>query len=360
MRKILVVGTGVVVLLAVTAFVALRNPSVEMWLFKRIVTRTVSRPMPVLAKADELSVLLCGTGTPLPDLSRAGPCALVAAGDRLFVIDAGIGSVQNMLLWRIPLAKVRGVLLTHFHSDHIPELGELRLQTWVAGRHTHLPVYGPPGVEQVVGGFEQAYALDTTYRTEHHGADFLPPEGAPMQAVPVAMAEGVTTAVVLDKDGLKITAIRVHHSPATPAYGYRFDYKGRSVVISGDTIPDEDLARAAKGADVLVHEGLQPKMVAALGDALKAAGKMRAARIMHDIPGYHSSPVGAARIANEAGVKRLVFTHMLPPLPNGVAERMFLEGVAAVRPGGVELGHDGLLIRLPGESGAIEETTLGD
>jgi len=101
-------------------------------------------------------------------------------------------------------------------------------------------------------------------------------------------------------------------------------------------------------------------MVAALGDALKAAGKTRAAKIMHDIPGYHSSPVEAARIANEAGVKRLVFTHMLPPLPNAVAERMFLEGVAAIRPDGVELGHDGLLIRLPAGSPAVEEATLGD
>ena len=360
MRKGLIVSGGVIAILFVTAFVALRNPSVEMWLFKRVVARTVSQPAPAFAKADELSVLLCGTGTPLPDRRRAGPCALVAAGDRLFVIDAGIGSVQNMLLWRIPLAKVRGILLTHFHSDHIPELGELRLQTWVAGRRTRLPVYGPPGVEQVVGGFEQAYALDTTYRTEHHGADFLPPDAVAMQAVPVPMADGGTTAIALDEGGLRITAIRVHHDPATPAYGYRFDYRGRSVVVSGDTTPDEDLARAAKGADILVHEGLQPEMVAALGAALTAAGKTRAAKIMQDIPGYHSSPVGAARIANEAGVKRLIFTHMLPPLPNGVAERMFLEGVAAIRPDGVELGHDGLLIRLPAGSKAIEETALRD
>lgn len=360
MRKWLIVGAGTIVLIVVAGWVALRSPAVQMWLFRTAVAHIVNRPAPELAKPDELSVLLCGTGTPLPDRSRAGPCALVAAGERLYVVDVGIGSVQNLLLWRIPLDHVKGVLLTHFHSDHIPELGEIRLQTWVAGRRTQLPVYGPPGAGEVVAGFEEAYALDTKYRTEHHGADFLPPDAAAMTAVPVPMADGATTATVLAEDGLKITAIRVHHDPATPAYGYRFDYHGRSVVISGDTTPDEDLARAAKGADVLVHEGLQPEMVAALGDALNAAGKPRPAKIMHDIPGYHSSPVGAARIANEAGVKRLVFTHMLPVLPNRIAERLFLSGVAAVRPDRVELGRDGLLIRLPANSAAIEETTIGD
>ncbi len=360
MRKILPIAAGAVVALVVAGFVAIRIPSVDMWLFKRIATHIVSRPTPVLAKPDELSVLLCGTGTPLPDRMRAGPCAMVAAGNRLYVIDAGIGSVQNMLLWRIPLENVKGVLLTHFHSDHIPELGELRLQTWVAGRKTRLPVYGPPGVERVVAGFEEAYALDTIYRTEHHGADFLPPNAAPMMAMPVVIPDGATTQIVLDEDGLRITAIRVHHDPAKPAYGYRFDYHGRSVVISGDTTPDEDLARAAKGADVLVHEGLQPDMVGALGDALNAAGKWRAAKIMHDIPGYHSAPTGAARIANEAGAKLLVFTHMLPILPNDAAKRMFLSGVSAIRPDGVEIGHDGLLIRLPANSSDIEETTLRD
>ncbi len=335
-------------------------PAVEMWLFRQAVDHRIDRPSAALAAPGELSVLLCGTGAPLPDDGRAGPCALVAAGTRLYVVDAGIGSVRNLMLWRVPFENVAGMLLTHFHSDHIPELGEIRLQTWVAGRTHHLPVYGPPGVGDVVAGFEQAYALDTKYRTEHHGADFLPPAAAPMDARPVVIAADATTAVVLNEGGLRITAIRVDHGPVKPAYGYRFDYKGRSVVISGDTAPDEDLARAAKGADILVHEGLQPQMVAALGDALTKAGRPRAAKIMHDIPGYHTSPVDAARIANEAGVQRLVFTHLLPPLPNAAARRMFLTGVAAVRPNGVEVGHDGLLIRLPANGKRIEETTLED
>jgi len=359
MRRLLFLGLAAVALL-LAGRLALRSPAVEAWLVRRAADRIVGRPAPRLAGSDELSVLLCGTGTPLPDEERAGPCALVAAGDRLLVVDVGIGSVRNLMRWRVPLDHVEGVFLTHFHSDHIGELGELRLQTWVAGRRAHLPVYGPPGVERVVSGFEEAYALDTQYRVAHHGAEFVPPAAAPLHAVAVAIPEGVATAAVLSEGGLTITAIRVHHPPATPAYGYRFDYAGRSVVISGDTTADEDLAAAAKGADLLIHEGLQPELVRIVGEALAAHGNARGAKIMRDIPGYHTPPVEAARIANEAGVRRLVFTHMLPILPNRAAERLFLRGVGAVRSRGVELGHDGLLLRLPGGSDRIEETTLCD
>ena len=131
-----------------------------------------------------------------------------------------------------------------------------------------------------------------------------------------------------------------------------------SIVVSGDTTPDENLARAAKGADVLVHEGLSPEMVAILRDATAAAGHPRQSKIFHDIPGYHTSPVDAARVANEAGVKLLVFSHIIPMLPDRFAERLFLRGVSDVRPEGVRLGHDGDVLRLPGHSAAIEERSL--
>lgn len=360
MRRIIIGLVVVGTLGAIAVSITLRAPGVDSYLLERAMSRAVDARVPVLAGSNELAVLLCGTGSPIPDRQRAGPCTLVAAGDRLFVVDAGIGSVQNLMLWHIPLRDVSGVLLTHFHSDHIPALGELRLQTWVAGRQHHLPVYGPPGVEQVVDGFEAAYRLDTVYRTEHHGADFLPPDAAPMDAHPVPIPEGAFSALVLDQEGLKITAIRVNHGPVKPAYGYRFDYEGRSVVVSGDTAPDDDLAKAGTDTDVLVHEALQPQMVGMLGQALSKAGRSRNAKIMHDIPGYHTSPVDAARIANAAGARKLVFTHIIPPLPNAAARHIFLSGVSDIRPEGVEIGHDGLLIRLPARSKDIIETTLGD
>lgn len=351
MKRILVILSLIAAVAAVIWFV-LSAPPVEAWLFRRIAFRETARPQAVLARKDELSVLFCGTGSPLPDKARGGPCTMIAAGDRLYLVDAGIDSARNLMLWRVPLEKVQGVLVSHFHSDHIGELGEIRLQTWVAGRNAPLAVYGPPGVDEVVGGFNQAYALDAGYRTKHHGAEMLPPDAVAM--VPHAVRPGV----ILDKDGLKITAFKVLHEPANPAYGYRFDYKGRSIVVSGDTAPDEAVVRAATNADVLVHEGLSPEMVGVMHDALEAAGHPRQAKIFRDIPPYHTSPVDAAKEANAAKVHLLVFTHLIPMLPNGFAEDLFLRGVADVRREGVELAHDGLVIRLPAGTDEINAAAL--
>lgn len=309
---------------------------------------------PPLAAPNELSVLLCGTGSPLPDKSRAGPCTLIAAGDRYYLVDVGPSSARNLALWRIATDRIAGILLTHFHSDHIAELGEIRLHSWVMGRAKPLAVYGPPGVAQVVHGFNEAYALDAEYRVAHHGAQFLPPKAVALQPITVPMVG--STAAVLNEDGLRITAIRVHHDPVKPAYGYRFDFAGRSIVVSGDTAPDDSLAEAAKGADVLVHEALSPQMVRNLHDLAQMAGMTRQAQILSDIPGYHTSPVDAARIANAAGVKLLVLTHLIPQLPDASAEKTFMTGVDAVREDGVRVGRDGLLVRLPGGSSEINES----
>jgi ribonuclease Z len=353
MKRIALIGLGVIAALAIAGWLATFSPAVDVWLYKHAAARVADAPDADLAVPGELSVLLVGTGSPLPDKSRAGPSALVAAGNSYYMVDAGLDSMRNLILWHVPLNKIAGVFVTHLHSDHIAELGELRLQTWVAGRRAPLKVYGPPGIERVVAGFNEAYALDAGYRTAHHGAKFLPPDAVDLVAVPVQ-----PNIVVLDANGLKVTSILVDHGPVKPAYGYRFDFAGRSVTISGDTVKDANLARMASGSDVLVHEALSPELVGILGSALSTAGRWRAAKIMHDIPGYHTSPVDAARIANEAHAKLLVYTHLLPVLPDYIAERAFLRGVSDVRPHGVVLGHDGLLVRLPGHSDAIEQTTL--
>lgn len=357
MRRALLIAAVAIAVVVIGGWMALRLPSVDVWLFREVVTRQIGAPSPVIAGPDELSVALCGTGSPLPDPTRAGPCTLIGAGDKLYIVDTGIGSARNLLLWRVPLDRVAGIFITHLHSDHIGELGEARLQTWVAGRRAPLKVYGPPGIGRVVAGFNEAYAIDSGYRTAHHGADFLPVAAADLVALPIDLAAR-PTATALDSDGLKVTAIRVNHGPVKPAYGYRFDFAGRSVTISGDTAPDENLAHAAQGSDVLVHEGLSPELTRIFEEATLAAGRPRPAKIFHDIPGYHTAPIEAARIANEAHAKLLVFTHLLPILPNAIAERAFMRGVNDVRPDGVVLGHDGLIVRLPGHSSEIEQDTL--
>jgi len=356
MRRMILIAAAAIAILLAGVWLTILSPNVDVWLYRKMAAHIIGRPQPQLAQPGELSVLLCGTGSPLPDPNRASGCALVAAGDRYYIVDVGLSSVRNLLLWRIPLEKVDGVLLTHFHSDHIAELGELRLQTWGAGRRTPLKVYGPPGVADVVAGFNQTYAHDADYRTLHHGEKFLPREVVDMVAIPIPM-NGATTPV-FNHGGLKVTAIKVHHDPVKPAYGYRFDFDGRSVTISGDTAYYEPLAVAARGSDVLVHEAQSNELVGILGAAMTEAGRTRPAKIMHDIPDYHTTPVEAARIANLAQAKLLVFTHINPPLPNFLAERAFLRGVSDIRPEGWLMGRDGTLIRLPGHSNKIEETTI--
>ncbi|HTT97567.1 MAG TPA: MBL fold metallo-hydrolase [Rhizomicrobium sp.] len=340
------------VLLVVAGWIALGTVPVQDWLFRRIAQHEISKRAPRLADKDELSALLVGTGSPLPDKTRGGPSTLIAVGDKYYLVDTGLDTARDLLLWRIPLQNIAGVFLTHFHSDHIGDLGEVRLQTWVAGRKAPLAVYGPPGVDRVVNGFNEAYALDDGYRTKHHGAAMLPPD------IVALVPKPVMPGVVFEQDGLKVTAVKVKHEPANPAYAYRFDFKGRSVVVSGDTAPDEDLAHLAKNADVLIHEGLNPEMVGVMHDALAAANHPRQAKIFHDIPGYHTAPVEAARIANEAHARLLVFSHIIPILPNRFAEKLFLRGVPDVRPNGVELGHDGLVFKLPAGTDRIDEMDL--
>jgi ribonuclease Z len=302
-----------------------------------------------LFEQDALRVLLCGTSSPLPHPDRAKACVAVFAAGRVWVVDTGPGSWNKLALWRIPGRRIGAVLLTHFHSDHIGDLGEFDMQTWAAGRPGPLRVFGPPGVERVVAGFEEAYALDTRYRIAHHGADFLPEGVGRMEPRPI-----VAPALVLEEDGLEISAFPVDHRPVTPAYGYRFDYAGRSVVVSGDTIQHPGLVEAARNADVLVHDALASHVVSAIGEAAAQAGRGRVAKIMGDIPDYHATPVQAAAVANEAGVDLLLFYHLVPPPPNRIFEPVFLRGVEDVRPDGWLLGDDGLLVELPIGSEALD------
>jgi ribonuclease Z len=299
---------------------------------------------------DGLHVALCGTGAPLPDPHRAGPCNVVIAGKHIFVVDSGESAAKHISLMGIPNGRIEAVFLTHFHSDHIDGLGPMMLLRWTTNAASSpLPIYGGPGVDNVVTGFNAAYRLDAGYRTAHHGPAIAPATGAGGVAhtftpPPRGSNDNV---VVYEHDGLRVTAFSVDHGPVEPAVGYRFDYKGRSVVFSGDTAASTALVVNAKGADLLVHEGLQPELVKLMTKALVAQHQAGTAQITRDILTYHTTPEVAAQEAQAAGVRHLVFSHVLPPLPFRSSYPAFLGKARRKFGGSIIVGEDGMIFSLP-------------
>jgi ribonuclease Z len=310
---------------------------------------------PIAELPDGLHVGLCGSGAPMPDPARAGPCVAVLAGKDLFVVDSGSGSVRNLLLMNLPPPRLSAAFITHYHSDHIADLGELMLQRWGGGaRHEPLPIYGPPGLESVVKGFQDAYTLDRGYRIAHHGETVMPPSGFGGAPHAFTADPNGSDVLVLEKPGLKVWAFPVRHEPVHGAVGYRFDYKGRSVVISGDTGPSERLTRAAKGADLLVHEGLAPNLVKIQQEVAANAGRSNYAAIFHDILDYHASPEAVAGEAKTAGVKALLFYHIIPPVPVRALEGPFLGRSREIFGGTIKVGRDGDFASLPAGTDKIQ------
>lgn len=358
-RSKIVLGIAVLALIA-GIVVKTQQAAIGASLFERAVGERVGRDT-TAALPDGLHIALCGTGSPLPSPNRAGPCNVVIAGKQIFVVDIGEGGGRNINMMGIPTGKIEGVLLTHFHSDHIDGMGPLVMNRWVSGTNTSpLPVYGATGVEAIVAGFNAAYAIDNGYRAGHHGAAIAPPGGAGGAAIPFTLPEAGkgNTVVVLEKDGLKITAFRVDHGPVEPAVGYRFDYKGRSIVVSGDTKKSASLIAASKGADLLVHEALQPKLVAMITVGLENKGGKNLAQITRDILNYHTSPEEAAEAAKEAGVKQLVLSHIVPSIPSKFFYPAFLGDAAKLYGGPIVVGEDGMIFSLPAGKGAITQDNL--
>lgn len=346
------IGLAAASLAVVTGALALLHPAVEQRLFDAGARQLSGIVNDAPFADDALRVAVCGSSAPLPSPSRAKACVAVFAGGRYWVVDTGPESTENLVLWRIPLARIGGVLLTHFHSDHIGDLGELQLQTWAGGRREPLEVYGGPGVEQLVDGFNLAYRQDQGYRTEHHGEKVMPSAAWGLVAHPVALDGPPTVAkdrkgLVYDDGSLRITALEVDHAPIEPAYAYRFDYKGRSVVVSGDLKNHPPLVQGAGGADVLISEAISTRMTKSLGAAAKEAGRENTAAVMHDIEDYHVTPEEAARIANEAGVQLLVYYHLLPAPDSFLTRRLFAAGIGEARRGDWTIAEDGSLYTLP-------------
>jgi ribonuclease Z len=356
MKRILI-GVGMTLVLGAGALYVARD-SIGLSIFRSAAEQGLSADIaPELP--DGLAAGFCGTGSPLPDRTRAGPCTAVVAGGHLFVFDIGDGATETLALMGLQPARIEAVFLTHLHSDHIDGLGGLAVQRWATSAATApLPLYGGEGVERVAAGYNEAYAIDSTYRVAHHGPEVVPPGGAGFTAHPFVIAEGAESAVVYEANGVRIIAFPVNHGPVRPAFGYRVEYGGRSLVISGDAVPSPALTRAAQGTDLLIHEALAPDLVAILEQQSEAQGLTGVAQIFHDILDYHTSPEAAADIAQEANVGALALTHLIPPLPISIMEGPFLGDARQRYRGPLWIMRDGDLIILPSAGGIQRRHTL--
>jgi ribonuclease Z len=247
------------------------------------------------APSDGMRVILLGTGVGPPvNLNQYGASTLIEAGGMRLLFDCGRGATIRLTQAGIPLASVTRLFLTHLHSDHVVQIPDLLLAGWVVGpgRKTPLDVWGPTGTGAMMAGLEKAFAFDIHLRRDID--EKFPAEGIAVRS------HDIEAGVVFDEGGLKVTAIVVDHEPVAPAFGYRVDFRGRSVVLSGDTRPSENLIRAATGADVLIHEAVDPV-------ALRAT--LRGAALTELIIAHHTSGEQAGQLFARVKPRLAVFSH---------------------------------------------------
>jgi ribonuclease Z len=300
-------------------------------------------PTPLSPK---IYAILLGTGFPRPDADRAGPCIAIIIGEKVFLIDAGRGVTMRLAAANLAPKNIRAVFLTHLHSDHIDGLPDVFHTTWQFGRTTSFELYGPTGTRDLVDGIMKFYAADIHIRRDL--TEKLPPEGAKINLH--IIKEGV---VYQDED-VRVTAFLVDHAPVEPAFGYRFDQIERnpgesiltslershivaSIVISGDTHPNENLIRYAKNADVLIHEAYLPQIKAPTDTASDD---------QQWFTRYHSTATEAGQDAARANVKLLVLTHLIPHRP-GNADAEFQSEAAKSFHGPIIVGHDLTRVDVP-------------
>jgi ribonuclease Z len=285
------------------------------------------------AQSAAIKVTLLGTGAPIPSIDRFGPSILVEAGNQKLLFDCGRGAAQRIWQLKIPLRQVDALFLTHLHSDHVVGIPDLWLTGWIPAaygrRSSAFQVFGPSGTNDMMTNLVKAFAWDINTRNKERNK---PDTGAMIKAVDIK--EGY----VWEKDGVKVTPFTVRHAAfIDSALGYRIDYMGHSVILSGDTRYSENLIRFAKGADVVVHE-----VAAANEDSTKNTA------LVNQILGFHSSPEDAANVFQQVQPKLAVYSHIVlltadsaipPPTTNDLLRR-----TQKIYKGTVQVGEDLLTI----------------
>ncbi len=265
----------------------------------------------------DFKVTLLGTGTPIPNKDRFGPSTLVEAGDLKLLFDAGRGVPIRLQQINLPSGKISALFLTHYHSDHTSGIADIWLTGWLpppfGRRNTPFRVIGPVGAKTLMSNLEKAYALDIKIRLDD---EKLPPEG-----IATAVDEFDRDGVVFEKNGVKVIAFTVDHGAAIkPAVGYRIEYKGHAVVISGDTRYDQNVIKYGTGADLLVHEvgSARPELLAA---------SVPVQRII----AHHTTPREAGMVFAQAKPKMAVYSHLVFLAGETIAEQTPEDIIAETR-----------------------------
>lgn len=254
-------------------------------------------------------VILGTTGGPapmLPGRTRHMTSHVMLSNGAAYVLDCGLGVTNQYARTGIPFSALKSVFITHQHPDHNVEYGPLLIVGWVQGMPLNVRAFGPPPLKQMTEDFLRAYKQTVDFWSE----DF---HLAPLHALEVQ--EVSAAGPVMQDDNVKVSATIVEHPPVTPALGYRFDFKDRSIAFSGDTVAVEAMATLAKGADVLVHEALYlPALEAYLRDRIAKGFPVKFDAFMAHMKADHTPVEEVGRIAQEAGVKTLVLSHLTPGL----------------------------------------------
>ena len=279
------------------------------------------------AKPKSRLILLGTAGGPTPKPNRAAPAQVIVVNGASYVVDCGNGVARQMVLAKLKLSSIRSVFLTHHHSDHNADYGNLLLLEWASDMANRVDAYGPPPLSEMTRLFLALNDYDIRTRV----AD----EGRPPLKDLIIPHEVNAGGFVMQDENVKVTAALVEHPPVTPAFAYRFDCADRSIVISGDTRPSAALIELARGADVLVHEVMH---LPALDELI--ATEPNAKTLREHLIASHTTTEQVGRIATEARVKTLVLSHFVPGGYPFLEDDVWFDAVRPYFSGNLIVGHD--------------------
>ncbi|MEX1194421.1 MAG: MBL fold metallo-hydrolase [Dehalococcoidia bacterium] len=283
-----------------------------------------------------LELTTLGTGSPIHQPHRFGNSQVISGGGTNVLVDVGWGATVRLYQAGITPQKIDAVFVTHLHSDHTTDFADFLVMRWVGGITKPLRVYGPEGTDRMIAGYRQALEADTRFRFAHHGEQ-LNPVGTECDVTEISV--GGEPKEIAKVGDITVKAFEVDHRPVMPAYGFRLEREGKSIVISGDTNACPGLLNGSQGADILVGDSMNKNMMVAVEERLRAIGNSLQAGLLNDAHNYHTDVKDVAEIAEKAGVKHLVLSHLIPSI---VDEQIpeFTAGLDAIYSGKISVASD--------------------